>query len=171
MISSSLMIMQNSSWYDKTHVRTIQEAINNASIGAEIFVYNGTYIENIEITKTVSIFGESVANVIISNATWGDTISVMSSGVIVQNLTIADNPSGDGAGSGIYDESSNSIYRNLHLMNNTYGIQLSYLSYDLTITKNFIQNNSVGIIYWDDSNLVYNNYFDNSQNSNNIVRS
>ncbi|MCK5259171.1 MAG: hypothetical protein KAJ69_06580, partial [Thermoplasmatales archaeon] len=31
-----------SSWYDETHVKTIQEAINNASIGAEIFVYNGT---------------------------------------------------------------------------------------------------------------------------------
>ncbi|MFE3846309.1 NosD domain-containing protein, partial [Thermoplasmatota archaeon] len=32
-------------WYDETHVQTIQESVSNASIGAEIFVFNGTYNE------------------------------------------------------------------------------------------------------------------------------
>jgi hypothetical protein len=31
------------SWYDATHVRTIQEGIDNATVGDTVFVYNGTY--------------------------------------------------------------------------------------------------------------------------------
>jgi len=144
----------NQLWYDINHVRTIQEAINNASIGAEIFVYNGTYLENIQITKTVSIFGESIANVIISNAEWGNTISVLSPGVIIQNLTISNNPSGDGAA--IYDESPNSILNNLHIYNNTYGIN-SNLALDFIEAKSVILDESTNSIY---KNLhIYNNTY------------
>ena len=32
-----------SSWYDATHVKTIQEGIDNASDTDMVFVYNGTY--------------------------------------------------------------------------------------------------------------------------------
>jgi parallel beta-helix repeat protein len=152
-------------WYDISHVRTIQEGINNASNGAEIFIYNGTYLENIQITKTVSISGESIDRVIISNVEWGNTISVMSPWVIIQNLTIADNPSLDEAGSAIYDESSNSFYNNLHISNNTCGIYLTSESDNTVITSSLIQNNTVGIIYsYSSSSLIYNNYFDNYQN-------
>jgi hypothetical protein len=35
------------SWYDATHVKTIQEGIENASDGDTVFVYCGTYYENI----------------------------------------------------------------------------------------------------------------------------
>lgn len=41
------------SWYNETHVRTIQEAIDNASEENFIFVFNGTYVENIIVNKTV----------------------------------------------------------------------------------------------------------------------
>ena len=37
---------------------SIQEAINNAEEGATVYVYMGTYYENIFINKTLSLIGE-----------------------------------------------------------------------------------------------------------------
>jgi hypothetical protein len=42
-----------------THKKTIQAAVDNASEGDTVFVYNGTYYENIVINKTLNLFGES----------------------------------------------------------------------------------------------------------------
>ena len=45
--------------------RSIQNAIDNASIDDTIFVYNGIYYENIIVNKTVNIIGENKENTII----------------------------------------------------------------------------------------------------------
>jgi hypothetical protein len=42
-------------WYDATHVRTIQEGIDNATAGDTVFVYNGTYYENVVVDKTLDL--------------------------------------------------------------------------------------------------------------------
>ena len=44
---------------------TIQGAINAASPGDTIFVYSGTYYENVVVNKTVSLIGENRSNTII----------------------------------------------------------------------------------------------------------
>ena len=50
-------------WYDATHVRTIQEGVDNASDGWTVFVYNGTYIipenEHIIVNKPLHFVGEN----------------------------------------------------------------------------------------------------------------
>ena len=45
-------------WYDATHVRTIQEGIDNATAGDTVFVYGGTYYENVVVNKIVDLIGE-----------------------------------------------------------------------------------------------------------------
>jgi len=45
-------------WYDATHVKTIQEGIDNASNHDLVFVYNETYNENVVIDKSIQLFGE-----------------------------------------------------------------------------------------------------------------
>jgi parallel beta-helix repeat protein len=78
----------DSSWYDETHVRTIQEGIDNASIGDTVFVYNGTYFERIVINRSINLIGENKLDTVIDNngASW-DIISVQSDNIIIQNLT------------------------------------------------------------------------------------
>lgn len=49
-------------WYDGSHVRTIQEAIANVSAGGTIHVWNGTYTENVDVGKTVTIMGNGSAH-------------------------------------------------------------------------------------------------------------
>jgi len=48
-------------WYDATHVKTIQEGVNNATAGDTIFVYNGIYntYDEITVNKSVDLVGHS----------------------------------------------------------------------------------------------------------------
>jgi len=147
----------NPSWYNSTHVKTIQEGVDNASSGDIIFVYNGTYTGDMVVDKTITITGESVDDVWVSGSFY-----VNSNGTLIEKITIANVSEGDFP-SGIYDESSNSTYRNLHLMNNTNGIQLSDVSYNITITENLFNENNYGIYSYNNSRVnITNNTFKNN---------
>jgi len=50
------------SWYNAYHVATIQEGVDNASDGWTIYVYDGTYNEQVDINKSVDIIGNSSSN-------------------------------------------------------------------------------------------------------------
>lgn len=45
-------------WYDETHVKTIQEGINVAEDGDLIYVFSGTYTENVLIDKSITLRGQ-----------------------------------------------------------------------------------------------------------------
>ena len=47
-----------STWYDQTHVETIQEGIDKATDGETIFVFNGYYYENVIIQKSIELIGQ-----------------------------------------------------------------------------------------------------------------
>ncbi len=181
----------DSSWYDKTHVHTISEAVDNASsIGAIISVFNGTYNEYVYVDKTVSIIGERTEGVYVTNDEDDNTFYIGGPGVMLSHMTIGDNHGSEGSSAGIYDYTANAIYTDLHILNNDYGIYLSsgssytaiqdcviennsdagiYLlySYNTLILNNFIIDNTIGIMHQDATqDLIYNNYFDNTQNVN-----
>jgi len=175
------------SWYDETHVKTIQEANNNASVGAEIFVYDGTYNEYIDIDRTLNIYGESNQTTIIHGiVTYSDVNGgnfsqfnityaggESSSGIELwgtQNVNISDNIiSNDGGILLDCGSSYNTIYNNI-IKNNTNGIIMdmectSGSEYN-TIQNNIIIDCDIGInIDSSSNNTIYNNYFDNIQNS------
>lgn len=77
------------SWYDQYHVKTIQEALNNVSFGGTIIVYNGTYRENITITKSLTLLGESKENTIIDGENKGDVIRVEIDDATISCITIS----------------------------------------------------------------------------------
>ncbi|GAJ12478.1 unnamed protein product, partial [marine sediment metagenome] len=45
----------DSSWYNATQVKTIQEGVANSTAGDTVYVYNGTYYENVEVDATILI--------------------------------------------------------------------------------------------------------------------
>ncbi len=78
-------------WYDATHVKTIQEGINNASAGNTVFVYNGTYYENVDITKDkIKLIGEDKTSTIIDadNSGHGIYVGIKSHNMVISNFTI-----------------------------------------------------------------------------------
>jgi parallel beta-helix repeat protein len=68
---------------------TISEAITNATQGDVIFVYNGTYTENLNIAKKISIIGENKDNTIIQGVSGEErVINIISILVTIQGFTI-----------------------------------------------------------------------------------
>jgi len=66
----------------------IQDAIDNASDGDTIFVYNGNYFENVKINKTIEVIGENKVTTIIDAGNNGDVISISADGVYISGFSI-----------------------------------------------------------------------------------
>ena len=67
---------------------SIQEAIDIANDGDTIYIYNGTYYENIVIFKPITLQGENKDSVIIDGAQVFSVLYISSSNVTINNLTI-----------------------------------------------------------------------------------
>lgn len=70
------------------HFDKIQNAIDIASKGDRIIVYEGTYVENIIIDESISLFGEDVDQVIIDGNNQGSVVTIQSSNVDFSTFTI-----------------------------------------------------------------------------------
>jgi parallel beta-helix repeat protein len=66
----------------------IQWAIDNASGGDTVFVYSGTYYENVVVNKSINLIGEDKYNTIINGSRKGDAIHISSDRVNVTDFTI-----------------------------------------------------------------------------------
>lgn len=120
----------------------IQDAIDNASNGDTIYVFNGIYYENLIVTKTIRLTGESKQNTIIDGQNITSTVYIASDNVIIENFTIT-----NGAG------------KNLLISINTGGIKTDS-SNSVIIRNNIIRNNFNGIYGLRSTNLnIYDNEF------------
>ncbi|MFH1101422.1 MAG: DUF2341 domain-containing protein [Methanobacteriota archaeon] len=140
-------------WYDETHVRTIQEGINNATTGDIVFVYNGIYYEHLVINKTINLTGEDKNNTIIDSEESGAGIRITVDGVHISTFTISN------SWYGVYPHNSNNntISDNVFI-NTTTGIFLSS-SENNTIIKNIYLNIFEGIHLGSANNTIIENIF------------
>lgn len=79
---------------------TIQDAIYSSNPGDSIFVFNGTYFENLKIDRTLSLRGESKNSTIIDGGGLGNVMLVTDDSVEISNFTIR-NGGGDHFDAGI----------------------------------------------------------------------
>jgi parallel beta-helix repeat protein len=160
---------------------SIQDAINAASDGDTIFVYNGTYFENVIVNKTVNLTGESVedtkinggysGSVVEIDANWVNITGFMvsasglthpSSGIAmleVLNCSISNINSTDNYyGIFLWKAHYNNIKNNRFFMNRGDGIHL-FISSNNTVKENQVFTNAGrGIMIWSsDENMVENN--------------
>lgn len=66
----------------------IQDAIHEANDGDTVYVFNGTYSENIELNKRLCLIGEDKKTTIIDGKEEGCTINLSSENAIIKNFTI-----------------------------------------------------------------------------------
>ncbi|HMA83878.1 MAG TPA: NosD domain-containing protein [Candidatus Thermoplasmatota archaeon] len=74
--------------WGSSHFDQIQHAIDNASSGNRIIVYEGIYYENILIDKTVDLFGEDGGTTLLDGGGEGSVITITASNVDLSTFTI-----------------------------------------------------------------------------------
>ena len=100
-------------WYDATHVNTIQGGINAVNDDDTIYVYSGTYAENIVVDKSITLRGEDKDTTIIDGGKSGDVVQIYADRVTISGFTIQ-----NGNGYGIVLKSTdNTILNNIIKMN------------------------------------------------------
>ncbi len=160
---------------------TIQEAINNAAEGDTIFVYNGTYVENVVVNKTISLIGEDNSLSFIDGGSVGAAITVTAHNVTISGFTVGNGSLVSETGAGIlltqvqYANLSDNIiassYTGLTFINSSFNnaennqfsscnisISLNF-SDSNTLSKNFIANSiAVGFgVYGSSFNIIEGN--------------
>ena len=155
---------------------SIQAAIDSAQDGDTIYVNCGTYYENINISKPISLIGEHKNRTIINGGNNGNVINITSNRVNISKFTIIE------AGNEWYNsgiqlyQTNNCQIADINASNNKIGIYL-YHSQANTITNTEASNNTYGLyIYRGNNNVVNkttcsNNYKSVilSQSHNNII--
>ena len=106
----------------------IQDAVDNASFGDTVFVYSGTYNENIIVDKTIFLIGEEKENTIIDGNKTDDVIKIISNNVIINGFTI---------------KNSGNDHDPEDTLNSDSGIDIQ--SDFVTISNNIIANNLIGL--------------------------
>jgi len=141
---------------------SIQNAIDAANKGDTIYVYNGTYYENIVVNKTINLIGASQEKTIINydKSRYGQANIMI---ITANNCTIKGfriiNTISLSEIMGINVKSSYNIISNNAILNTTEGISIGAETKNNTVCFNSIVNNEFGIAlrYSDNNNISKNN--------------
>ncbi|EMR75386.1 parallel beta-helix repeat (two copies) [Thermoplasmatales archaeon SCGC AB-540-F20] len=145
---------------------TIQDAIDNASIGDTVFVYDDSspyYEFRIVISKSITLIGENKNTTIIDGENNGDSIlKIFSDDVYVKGFTIQNGWGGFFEDAGIEINSNYSTISGNIISDNINGI-ISSFNNNNSITDNIIFNNEICGIQFEKSsnNAINNNTFSN----------
>jgi len=151
----------------------IQDAVNNASNGDTIFVYDemSPYKENVIINKTISLLGENKSTTIIDGLRNGCVLTLLTDMVLISNFTIknAGFHGNDDLAGILIKSSSNLISKNIITSDtqSAYGILLINSSGD-TIASNIIRNNyhaGIEMRYGHNNYIIHNLMLNNSHGS------
>jgi len=156
----------------------IQDAIDSAGNGDTIYIFNGTYVENVAVSKNLDIVGENKNNTIIDgnySYFYPYGIFIEADTCNINNLTILNSLYGI-----IYSASNSSVVENNYINDSYYGIYLTTTTQRFEINgteygggnlinnilqKNTFYNNSVSIICEGNNTLITNNTITYNSNS------
>lgn len=123
---------------------TIQEAIDDAVDGDTVYVYNGTYYENIKVNKSLNLIGENRETTIIDGSV-NKTVTIFSNSIIFTEFTVQNEFVYPWGGIGFYIFGNNHIIKNNIIQGHDYGIKFDKSSNSIIIDNNSIFENHVGI--------------------------
>lgn len=146
---------------------TIQSAIDASETGDVISVSEGTYYENVVLTKSgIVIMGKNKEKTIIDGQKTGSVIRIETNDVTISGFTIRNN-GGSGkedAGVSLYNANNNMIANSI-FVNNTVGITIYSSSNNNVIAGNYIRSNGrYGInVFSSLDNKIYGNQIQQNQ--------
>ena len=154
-----------------TSANILQDAIDSAPSSATIKLPAGNYSGNLIINRPITILGKE-EGAIIDGENSGRVITINSSDVILENLTIVNSGSRmENLDSAIFINSVKRVtISHCKLLNSLYGIDMKMVE-DSVITDNFISSKNVEIslrgdalkVWYSHNNLIKNNTVENAR--------
>jgi len=131
---------------------TIQEAMQNATLGDTIFVYPGTYQESLIVETPLILIGENSTTTIIDGGGVGHVVTLTAGHSTISGFTITHSKMKFPL-AGVYIASDSNIVSNCILTDNFYGMQLGYgTGYNLILNNTIFHNGRCGIYFNHSSN-------------------
>ena len=147
-------------WYDSTHFRSIQDAIDNSSDKDTILIYDGQYFEKIIINKPLNLLGSNNSNIFSNETEKSDIILIYSENTTIQNMNIYyTNLSRKTTGISIH--SKNTIIKNCNFLHCGFGI-ISRFENNKIINCSFNENTNGIKIYSSNNTNISNCQIENS---------
>ena len=131
---------------------TIQEGVDDADSGDTVYVFNGTYHENVVIDKTVNLTGEDRRSTIIDGSGARYVVYVSADWVNVTEFTVTRSGGANYDGIALFYVEKCYIADNIVSYNNR-GIGL-YYSNNNTVINNTASNNYHGLYVWQSNNTI-----------------
>ena len=122
---------------------TIQDAVDAASDGDTIFVFNGIYYENLNVNKILNLIGEDRDSTIIDGENKDNVIKIFEDNVKIEKFSIR-NCKNDYGFSGVNFDSNNNFLLDCNIYDNYWGV-LCYGD-DNHISNNNVFSNGCGIV-------------------------
>jgi len=138
----------------------IQDAIDNASNGDTVFVYEDSspYNEDVIIDKGIKLVGEDKNTTLINGSKFGVVVIITSDNVLISGFMIHGHYA-----DGLIINSNNNIVSNNFFSNCYRSIDLNHSTSGNKIFQNIINDSVVGIkLRESSSNKIYNNLFSNN---------
>jgi nitrous oxidase accessory protein NosD len=133
----------------------IQDAIDNASEGDIIYVYNGIYNESITISKTIKIYGENKKNTIINGFYNEIVVEISSNNVVFSNFTVK-NSGGFKQNTAVFIDADFCTISNCVIYRSRTGLIIQGNN-NLIIEKCLFHTNGEGIWFINSKNLIIKN--------------
>jgi len=128
----------------------IQYAIDNATEGDTIRVWEGVYYENVVVNKTVSLVGNGSESTAIRGDETGNVVDITANRVNMSGFTVSGSKKED-YNAGIMVESSYNNISGMKCTDNVFGIYLDRSYYSIIANNIFILN----IGHWNSGNALY----------------
>jgi parallel beta-helix repeat protein len=121
----------------------IQDAINASSDGTTVFVYSGTYFENVVVNRSINLTGEGRESTIIDANATGYALYVSANHTNITGFTARNSPAGGFGGIMLFNVTNCSVYNNT-ASDNQIGIR-THSSMDCDIFENNASGNDIGM--------------------------
>jgi len=134
-------------WYDRYHVKTIQEGADNASENDTVYVFDGYYNELVYIEKSIKLIANSTDTVTVDGTGFEGQpygITVTKKNTLIKNFTIRDCGRGVRVAYQFNPVYNVTIESNLIYNMSYYGISTDGVE-DISIIGNIIYNSTTGI--------------------------
>lgn len=137
---------ESTPYWNVTCFDNIQDGIDAVNESGTVYVYNGTYYENIIVNKSITLIGENKNTTVIDGGRIGDVVNIISDLAAISGFTIQHSEQGVGYDAGINLASNYSMITNNILSDNDWGADVRNSNHNI-ISDNIIRFNSGGAIH------------------------